>query len=136
MNFIKDNLILIVLALVSGGALLIPALQRRGAKVSHLQATQLINQGKTVILDVRDAEEFAAGHIQNAVHIPLKELETRIKELDKAKKQTVLAVCETGVRSATASGVLRKAGFENVVSLDGGLADWKSQGLPTVKTVK
>ena len=60
MKFITEpsNIILIVVAVVSGAALLIPALQRRGAKVSLLQATQLINQPKSIIIDVRDIAEF------------------------------------------------------------------------------
>ncbi|MFZ6815999.1 rhodanese-like domain-containing protein [Undibacterium sp. Rencai35W] len=133
MKFFIDNIWIIGLALVSGGALLFPALQRRGAKVTQLQATQLINQGKTVVLDVRDAAEFAAGHLQNAKNIPLAELPNRLKELEKSKSATIITVCERGIRSATAAGVLKKAGFEQVVSLEGGVAAWKSQGLPTVK---
>lgn len=133
MKFFIDNIWIIGLALVSGGALLFPALQRRGAKVTQLQATQLINQGKTVVLDVRDAAEFATGHLQNAKNIPLAELPNRLKELEKSKSATIITVCERGIRSATAAGVLNKAGFEQVVSLEGGVAAWKSQGLPTVK---
>ncbi|MFZ6672793.1 rhodanese-like domain-containing protein [Undibacterium sp. Xuan67W] len=133
MKFFIDNIWIIGLALVSGGALLFPALQRRGAKVTQLQATQLINQGKTVVLDVRDAAEFATGHLQNAKNIPLAELPNRLKELEKSKSATIITVCERGIRSATATGVLNKAGFEQVVSLEGGVAAWKSQGLPTVK---
>ncbi|MCU6434980.1 rhodanese-like domain-containing protein [Undibacterium sp. Jales W-56] len=133
MKFFIDNIWIIGLALISGGALLFPALQRRGAKVSQLQATQLINQGKTVVLDVRDAAEFATGHLQNAKNIPLAELPTRLKELEKSKNATIITVCERGIRSATAAGILNKAGFEQVVSLEGGVAAWKSQGLPTVK---
>lgn len=133
MKFFIDNIWIIGLALVSGGALLFPALQRRGAKVTQLQATQLINQGKTVVLDVRDAAEFATGHLQNAKNIPLAELPNRLKELEKSKSATIITVCERGIRSATAAGVLNKVGFEQVVSLEGGVAAWKSQGLPTVK---
>ncbi|MFZ6845715.1 rhodanese-like domain-containing protein [Undibacterium sp. RuTC16W] len=133
MKFFIDNIWIIGLALVSGGALLFPVLQRRGAKVTQLQATQLINQGKTVVLDVREATEFATGHLQNAKNIPLAELPNRLKELEKSKSATIITVCERGIRSATAAGVLNKAGFEQVVSLEGGVAAWKSQGLPTVK---
>jgi rhodanese-related sulfurtransferase len=119
--------------LVSGAALLLPGLQRRGAKVSQLQATQMMNQGKTLVLDVRDAAEFATGHLQNAKHIPLNELSTRLKELEKSKSNTVITVCERGVRSASAAALLTKQGFTQVFSLEGGVAAWKSQGLPTVK---
>jgi rhodanese-related sulfurtransferase len=132
-KFIIDNIWFIGIALVSGAALLLPALQRRGAKVTQLQATQLINQGKTLVLDVRNAAEFASGHLQNAKHIPLAELAERLKEIEKSKNSTVITVCERGVRSASAASLLSKAGFSQVSSLEGGVAAWKSQGLPTVK---
>ncbi len=135
MNFILTNYnyVWLALALISGGALLIPALQRRGAKVSHFQATQYMNQGKTLVLDVRSAEEFAAGHLPNAKHIPLPELNDRLKEIEKSKSNVVITVCASGVRSSSAAGLLAKAGFTQVFSLDGGVDSWKSQGLPTVK---
>lgn len=133
MKFIIDNIWIIAIAVVSGAALLFPVIQRRGAKLSQLQATQLINQGKSLILDVRSAEEFATGHLQNAKHIPLPELSTRLKEIEKSKTATVITVCERGARSASAASLLTKAGFEQVFILDGGVSAWKSQGLPTVK---
>ncbi|MFZ6656285.1 rhodanese-like domain-containing protein [Undibacterium sp. TJN19] len=133
MKFIIDNIVWLSVAIVSGAALLFPALQRRGAKVSHLQATQYMNQPKTLVLDVRNADEFAAGHLQNAKNIPVAELNTRLKEIEKSKNNVVLTVCATGVRSASAAALLSKAGFEQVFSLEGGLESWKSQGLPTVK---
>ena len=133
MKFIIDNIWLIALALVSGGALLIPVLQRSGAKVSVLQATQMMNQGKCTVLDVRDATEFGEGHIKNARNIALAELATRLAELDKAKSHHVITVCATGRRSAKAVAVLSRAGFAQSVSLDGGMVGWREQGLPTVK---
>lgn len=128
-----ENIWLVLLALVSGGALLWPNLQRRGNRVSLLQATQLINQSKTVIVDVREAAEFKAGHVRDARNIPLKELPNRMNELDKFKSRSVIVVCQTGVASAKAVALLRKAGFEQAVSLDGGIAAWQAQGLPLVK---
>jgi rhodanese-related sulfurtransferase len=132
-KFLIDNIWLILLALISGGALLWPALQRRGAKVSPLQATQLINQGKALILDVREPAEFATGHLREARNIPLKELPNRMGELDKFKSRPVIAVCQNGVASAKAAAQLGKAGFAEAVSLDGGLSAWQTQGLPLVK---
>ena len=79
MKFFIDNISnvwLLAIVLVSGGMLLWPILQRRGAKVSILQATQLFNQGKTLLLDVREEAEFAAGHVHDAKNIPLKQLPT------------------------------------------------------------
>jgi rhodanese-related sulfurtransferase len=132
-KFIIDNIWLIALVLISGGALLWPNLQRRGKTVSLFEATQLINQGKTIVLDVRDPAQFAAGHLRDAKNIPLKELPTRISELDKFKSKNVLVVCQSGMQSAKAISQLKKAGFNEVVSLNGGLAAWQAQGLPVAK---
>jgi rhodanese-related sulfurtransferase len=132
-KFIIDNIWLVAVALISGGALLMPVLQRRGQKVSLLQATQLINQGKTVIVDVRDAAEFATGHIRDSKNIPLNELSQRINELDKFKSKSVIVLCQSGVRSSKAAMQLKKAGFNEVFSLNGGLAAWLAQGLPIAK---
>lgn len=133
MKFFLDNIWLIGLALLSGGALLWPILQRRGVKVSVLQATQLINQGKGVIVDVREPAEFAAGHLRDAKNIPLKELPKRIGELDKFKSKPVITVCQSGMRSAKAAAQLKKAGFNEACSLDGGIAAWQAQGMPIAK---
>jgi rhodanese-related sulfurtransferase len=132
-KFFIDNIWLIALALLSGGALFLPTLQRGGARVSLLQATQMLNQGKGVILDIRDQDEFAAGHIRDARHIPLKDLKSRISELGKFKSKSVIVVCSSGAQSARAASQLKSAGFTEVYSLDGGLAAWRAQGLPTAK---
>ena len=133
MKFIIDNIWLLVLVVGSGLALLVPALQRSGAKVSALQATQLMNQGKCTVLDVRTPDEYAAGHIKNAKNIPLAELSERLAELEKQKSNSVITVCASGKRSATAVAMLSRAAFTQAVSLDGGMAAWAEQGLPTVK---
>ena len=133
MKFFIDNIWLVALALLSGGALLLPTLQRGGSRVSLLQATQLLNQGKSVVLDIRSPEDFVAGHIRDARHIPLKELKSRISELDKFKSKSVIVVCSSGAQSSRAASLLKSAGFGDVYSLDGGLAAWRAQGLPTAK---
>lgn len=133
MQFFIQNSWLIALAIVSGGLLLFPTLQRGGARLSILQATQLVNQNKGVFVDVRSAADYAAGHIRDARNIPLPELKARSSELDKFKSKTVIVVCSSGSQSAKAVSQLKSAGFGEVYSLDGGLAAWQAQGLPTAK---
>ncbi len=132
MKFILDHIFLFAIVILSGGALLWPAVMLRGKRASTLEVTQLINRGKSTIVDVRGAEEFSAGHLRDAKNIPLAELRQRIGELDKSKTRTVVLVCQTGARSASAARILEQAGFE-AVSLDGGLADWQKQNLPITK---
>ena len=133
MKFIIDNIFLVAIAVLAGGALLWPVLAPRGKRATPLQVTQMINRGKTTIVDVRSGEEFAAGHLRDAKHIPLADLSTRIGELDKSKTRTVVMVCQTGARSDKAARQLQAAGFEDVHSLEGGLAAWKAAGLPLTK---
>lgn len=133
MKFFIDNIFIVALVLLSGGALLVPAVMRRGAKVSLLQATQLMNQGKTLVLDVRTPAEFSTGHVRDAKNIALNELAGKLAELEKYKDKPVIVVCQSGIRSTKALTLLKKAGFNQAVSMDGGMADWLKQGLPSVK---
>ena len=123
----------LVVLLLSGAALLWPALRPRGKRASALQVTQLINRGKTTIVDVRGADEFAAGHLRDAKNIPLADLAARVGELGKSKGRSVVLVCQNGARADKAVRQLAAAGFDDVVSLDGGLAAWQAAGLPVAK---
>ncbi len=132
MKFIIDHIFLVALVVVSGAGLIWPALQPKGKRASALEVTQLINRGKTVVVDVRDAAEFAKGHLRDAKNIPLADLSSRLGELDKSKGKTVVVVCQTGARADKAVKLIAAAGFD-VVSLDGGLTAWQAGGLPTTK---
>lgn len=132
MNFIKDNIFWICVALYCIGALVWPYV-RRGARISHAEATRMINKGKTTIIDVRDVKQYQAGHILNAVHVPLTGLEERLPKLDKFKGQTIIVVDEAGKEAGKAASILKKAGFKPVNSLSGGMNKWVSEGLPVTK---
>lgn len=80
------------------------------------------------VLDVREPQEWAHGHIEGAVHVPLMELPQRLGELD---EQQTLVVCKVGARSAHAVDFLRQQGFD-AVNLDGGLLEWEAAGRPLV----
>ncbi|MGG7605515.1 rhodanese-like domain-containing protein [Massilia sp. BKSP1R2A-1] len=133
MKFILDNIFVVAIAVISGLALLWPALAPRGKRATALQATQMINRGKTLVLDVRTGEEFAAGHLRDAKHIPLADLGNRIGELEKSKNRTVIVVCQTGARADKAVRLLAAAGFEDAHALEGGQAAWVAAGLPVTK---
>jgi len=83
-----------------------------------------------VILDVRTQEEYDIEHIQNAVLIPVQELENRVGEL--FKDETLLVYCRTGNRSQTAVNILEENGFTKIYHMNGGITAWKSAGYPTV----
>jgi rhodanese-related sulfurtransferase len=132
-KFIIDHIFTVALVVLSGGYLLWPALQPRGKRASALQVTQLINRGKTTVVDVRTAEEFAKGHLRDAKNIPLADLSARIGELDKLKARSIVVVCQTGARADKAARRIAAAGFDDVVSLDGGISAWQAAGLPVAK---
>lgn len=134
MEFVTQNIWLILTAIVSGGMLLWPNLRKSGGgRLSQLQATQLINHDKAVLVDIREPAEFSSGHLRNARNIPLKELPARSAELSKFKHKTVIAICQSGMSAGRAVAVLRKAGFDKVALLDGGVTAWKAQGLPLAR---
>jgi rhodanese-related sulfurtransferase len=131
------NIVLFGTVLVSGGMLLWPAIGRivnRGQEVESTQAVQLINRRDAVVIDVRDAAEYKAGHIRNARHIPEGELEGRMKELEKVKAKPIIVTCARGTRSAAVASKLRKLGFPEVMSLRGGIAGWQQASLPLEKS--
>lgn len=134
--FLQNNIYWVIAALVSGGMLIWPLIQKAVAgskEVGPVLAVQLINRRDAIILDVRDAAEFASGHLPNARHIPVTEIDKRIKEIEKFKERPILVSCRSGSRSAAACGVLRKNGFAEVFSLKGGILAWQQAGMPIEK---
>jgi rhodanese-related sulfurtransferase len=104
-----------------------------GPWVNTLQATQLINREDALLIDVRDAAEYAKGHILGAKNVPLADLERRTSEFDKHKARAVIVHCDNGSRATRALGVLKGRGFANVVNLAGGYGAWQQAGLPVEK---
>nr|WP_202423862.1 rhodanese-like domain-containing protein [Duganella margarita] len=124
---------MIAIVLISGGALLWPALTVRGKRGTPQDITMLINRGKTTILDVRDAKDYADGHLPDAKNIPLADLDKRLPELDKFKSRSLIVVGKSDARASAAAAKLGKAGFADVVNLEGGVAAWQKAGLPLAK---
>ena len=136
MEFVQSNIWLILLAAVSGFMLIMPNLGAtlRGIKeVGVVEATQLINHRDAVVVDVREDKEWATGHIPNAKHIPLGQLSSRFKELEKFKGKPVVIGCRSGHRSASACSVLKKNGFNEVYNLKGGIIAWEQANMPVEK---
>lgn len=123
-------LIVNVIALMTGCT----KAQSSDVLISPYEASTLIEKDSTVLLlDVRTLAEFksGAGHIKNAILIPVGELEDRMSELDSAKDKTILVYCRSGHRSGIASDLLIKHGFK-IRDIQGGLNHWKAENLPVV----
>jgi rhodanese-related sulfurtransferase len=134
-EFILNNLLLVGLAVISGLMLIWPVLRGNGGAVTvaPAEAVLLINRNNALVLDVRDEAEFAAGHIMGARNIPLARLAERVGEIEKYKERPLLVNCQGGVRSLKACDILRRQGFSQLHSLEGGINAWVAAKLPVVK---
>jgi phage shock protein E len=82
-----------------------------------------------LILDVRSAGEFEAGHIPGAVNIPHDELADRLAEIEAEPDRPVVVYCQSGRRAGMATSLLSERGFSQVLHLDGDMAQWRANGL-------
>lgn len=121
----------LILAMMFGGGILRRV--RGFQEVDAVSAVQLINHDNALLVDVREDSEFRDGHIIGARHIPLGALRKRLNELESQKDKPILVYCRSGQRSASACGLLRKEGFQNVTNLKGGVMAWQNAGMPLNK---
>ena len=138
MEFLQQNWYWAALAAASGTWLMVELIRSRGddTQLSPVEATLLINREDAIILDVREQGEYAQGHIPKARHIPAGEMERRSKEMEKWKDHPVILCCATGARSNSAAGTLRKAGFNRIYNLRGGMMEWQKAGQPVSRKRK
>lgn len=112
-----NRLTIALLATLSLGACAAPTITGEAAH-------QLVQKQGAVLLDVRTPQEFAEGHVDGALNIPVQELESKLASLPATKDQDVVVYCRSGVRSARASGILKNAGFTRVHDL-GAMSNWR-----------
>ena len=108
-------------------------LLRGGRQLAPAALTALVNREDALVLDVRAAADFEKGHIPGAKSLPLAQVEVGHKLLAAAKARPVVVVCKAGQSAAGAADKLRKAGFERVFVLAGGIDGWQQAGLPLAK---
>jgi rhodanese-related sulfurtransferase len=133
--FLEHNWALVLIALVSGSLLMWPGIAagtRSG--LTPGDAVQLINREKAVVVDVSEADEFAAGHITGARNIPVNDLDKRLPEVVKNKGVPLILVCASGSRAQRCVAKAKTLGYEKAVVLGGGLRAWKDANLPLEKS--
>ncbi len=103
--------------------------------VDPVGAVDLVNRKDAVIVDVRPAADYAKGHIIHAINIPANGFANQIDTLKKYKDKgrPIIVACRSGAQSAHAAKTLRKAGFEEVYNLRGGILAWQSANLPVTR---
>jgi len=103
-----------------------------GLYLSSARVTHFINHQNAIIVDLRNAEAFASGHIVGAISLPMDEIKDKLKKIEKFKSQPIILVCATGGDSQRTAPILLKNGYL-VHILTGGLKTWKMDQLPLVK---
>ena len=134
LEFTGENMVLVVLLLISFFVLLFSELRRKASgmvAVDPTAAVALINNDGLVI-DLRSQEAYSQGHIVNAKNIPYDELEASKTKIEKFKNKPIVAVCDAGMTSTRAVASLRNDGFVSAYGLKGGMGSWTQAGMPVV----
>jgi len=105
------------------------------ASIEHITPAQYQQQFASaatphLLIDVRTPQEFASGHIAEAINIPVETIATRLNEIPHDKP--VVVYCHSGNRSAQAASILSGAGYTNIYDM-GGILAWTAAGLPVVQ---
>ena len=95
-------------------------------------AVRLMNQN-ALVLDLRPAEAFAAGHLAGARNLPADQLPKAGDQFKKYKEKPVVVYCDTGATSGAAARALAQLGFTKAVNLRGGIAAWRAENLPVTR---
>lgn len=137
MDFLFENIFLVVLIIISGALLFFPKVLSRDNKVlGSKEVTLLINREPSMLVDVRSEADFRAGHITNAINIPLDQIEVQINKITSNSKKNIIVYCQKGVRSAQAFRLLNKLGLPKLYTIEGGLDAWLKNNLPIIEENK
>ena len=102
-------------------------------RVNPAELTALINRESALVVDVSAIADFEKGHVPGAKNVQMSQFDPESKQLGATKALPVVLVCKTGSTAGDAAKRLKKAGFENVYVLDGGIGSWQQADLPLVK---
>ena len=133
LEFIGNHWFLFLALVVILGLLIHNLIVGGKGSVGPLQATEMLNHRDAVVIDVRPAADYARGHIINALNIPMNGFGNQLATLNKYKGRPIIVNCRSGAQSSVACGQLRKAGFEEVYNLQGGIMAWEAANLPLTR---
>lgn len=97
------------------------------------ELTALMNRDNALVVDLRPMADFDKGHIPGSKNVQISQFDPENKQLAAARALPVVAVCKSGQTAADAAKRLKKAGFERVYVLDGGIGAWQQADLPLAK---
>ncbi len=137
MDFLFENIFLVGLIIISGVLLFFPKVLSRDNKVlGSKEVTLLINREPAMLVDVRSEADFRAGHITNAINIPLDQIEVQINKITSNSKKNIIFYGQKGVWSAQAFRLLNKLGLPKLYTIEGGLDAWLKNNLPIIEENK
>jgi rhodanese-related sulfurtransferase len=129
--FIQEQIWLVAALAIFIGLFLRRESSQTGSKLSIGEVVQALNADKAVLVDLRDSKDFSKGHIANAVNIPHNKVNENLSILEKHKNKQVILTDALGQHSGSVGRELTRAGY-TVARMDGGMNEWKQQGLPLV----
>lgn len=135
LEFAANHPLLVTAAVVIGALLVFNELRLAGSArfaVSPDQAVRLMNNG-ALVLDVRNGEAYAGGHLNGARNIEIGELEQRLADFQRFRSKPVLAYDERGLQAGRAVTTLRRNEFEHAYMLRGGVNAWREEHLPLTR---
>lgn len=127
-EFLQENVLLLAIIFVCIVMLVFPNGGRKKELIDNDELIEFINKKQAQVVDIRDAQEFKAGHIASSVNIPYKNFSKELGSLNKDKPTIV--VDQASKNSSRASTLLRRAGFKNVYVLEKGIKGWTEARLP------
>lgn len=102
-------------------------------RLNPAQLTGLINRDNALVVDLRPAADFQKGHVAGSKNVQMTQFDPENRQLAPARALPVVLVCKAGDAATGAARRLRKAGFQNVNMLEGGIQAWQAADLPLVK---
>ena len=114
-------------------SLFIGVSQLQAADDIDVKQAQSMNKLGTLLLDVREPDEYAQVHAPNTTSLPLSQLSSRIQTILMYKQKPIAVMCHSGKRSAVAVKLLKDAGFSQVSNVSGGILAWQNAGLEVVR---
>ncbi|MCU7920131.1 MAG: rhodanese-like domain-containing protein [Candidatus Thiodiazotropha sp. (ex Epidulcina cf. delphinae)] len=135
-EFTMNNWILVLAFTLVAAVLIYNLLQGDKDSVDPSAATVLINHQDAVVVDIRPAADFHKGHIINALNIPSNGFANQMGILDKHKDKPIIVSCRSGAQSSSTCQQLKKAGFDQVFNLKGGILAWQNANLPITRKNK
>ena len=130
--FVSEQWILVSVLMVLVYLFAINERVKSGKPISSHGATRMLNAEEAVLLDIRDAKDFKAGHIAGAINIPHTKLIDRLVELEAHRDKAIIITDKAGQHTGAIGRRLQQKEF-NVQRLTGGMMEWKNQKLPVVK---